>query len=301
MPNGNGRFAGGEWGSRTPVESREKREAGIVNDVTVPILLAVAISAGTTLVWLTWMMVVRMLGDATFWLFSLLASSALFFAPQLRRRVGEVLGRRYTHVELDGLVVGTVAAGLLLTVLGAYLSVALWKVTRGLTWWQILVTAPAIGLPVGLLWLLVSTFQESFFRSPFVEQAVALLIHQEETPWYRQAQNRPEPLKPLPRQVQIEWTEHENGRTLMRNYDDWPLDDEKSRWLANHIIRGGALSIPQCSGRDRPLSRNDVEAVREWAIKRGFAEWIDADHPAQGVRIAAKGKALFEALTREGA
>ncbi|MFW6116669.1 MAG: hypothetical protein ACOC6F_02985, partial [bacterium] len=195
----------------------------------------------------------------------------------------------------------TVAAGILLTVLGAYLSVALWNVTRGLTWWQILVTAPAVGLPVGLLWLLVSTFQESFFRSPFVEQAVALLIHQEETPWYRQAQNRPEPPKPLPRQVQIEWTEHENGRTVMRNYDDWPLGDEKSRWLARHITRGGSLSIPQCSGRDKPLSRNEVEAVREWAIENGFARWIDEDHPAQGIMIPAKGQALFEALAHKEA
>jgi hypothetical protein len=299
VPNGSTRN-GIEWGARTPVESREQRQAGVVNDVTVPILLAVAISIATALVWVAWLLVVRSLRGHVFWLFALLASLGLFFAPQLRRRLGELFGRRYSHIELDRMCIGTLKLGLLLTYAGGLFSLALWKVTRGLTIAQLALTSLPVGLTIGLLWLTISTGQETFFRSPFMEQALASLLNQEETPWHRQSQNQPQPVTPPPQRVQIEWVERENGRTMMRNYDDWPLDAEKTLWLARHIADGGSLSIPQCSGRGKPLSRNDVEEVRDWTIGKGFVEWVDADHPAQGVRIRSKGKALFAGLAMDG-
>jgi hypothetical protein len=295
MPNGNGRYPGGEWGSRTPVESREKREAGVVNDVTVPILLSVSISAGTALVWLAWMIVVRILGDATFWLFSLLASSGLFFAPQLRRRVGEILGRRYSHADLDGLVVGTVGAGLFLTVLGAYLSVALWKVTRGLTWWQLLITAPAVGLPVGLLWLLVSTFQESFFRSPFLEQAMALLIHQEETPWYRQAKNRPEP--PEPPRIKVEIADNGNGGGSRRlRYVNLDITEAQMKALARIcLLDGNSFSEDNVAGSGKPFGgRDDYQEARQQMIDGHFLQERVPGSPRQGWEWTRAGKALLE-------
>lgn len=289
-----------EWGARTPVESREKREAGIVNDVTVPILLALSVSIASAVVWDAWLLLIRLLEDHIFWLYGLIATIALFWTPAVRRLIGRLRGRRYTHIEYDRLCYGSLKVGILLTFTGGWFTLALWRVTRELTLWQILVTGPVIGVTAGLVWLAVSTAQESFFRSPFVEQSLASLLNQEETPWHRQEQNQPKPLELEPRQVRIEWTERVNGRTMMRNYKDWPIDADKTAWLARHVTRGGALSIPQCSGRDKPLSRNDVEAVREWLIGRGFAEWVDADHPAQGVRIRAKGKALFEGLAGDG-
>ena len=289
-----------ERGTKTPVESHETRRAGVTNDVQVPILLAIAVAFGVAGAWDLCLLLVRAIAAHIYWLWAALATGLLFFAPIIRRLVSRVRGQPLSHRQYDAVTNATLVCGFLLTLTGAAFSYSLWRVTRDLKVWQLLITGPVVGWLAGLLWLVVSTSQEAMFRSPFIEQALASLVNQQETPWYRQQQNQPKPVPLPPRDVRIEWTEHSNGRTMMRNYDDWPLNADQTEWLARHIVNGGSLSVPQCSGRGKPLSRDDVEKVREWGFGKGFWEWVDENVHDQGVRVRAKGNALFAGLAGDG-
>jgi len=277
---------GGEFGSRTPVESRERRDAGVINDVIVPILLALAISTGVALVWLAFMLAIRAVEDYVFWLVATVAIPAMMLAPILTR---------WRH--RSEMIVGDLGAGIILTLLTGWLAVAVYKLTRDLSVGEILSIAPVIGLPVGLVWLILSTFQESFFRSPFVEQAIGLLISGEKAPWYAGMFDREPPeVEPDVVRVEIADTSADGGGARLRNLR-LPLSSDKARWLGQHITNGGAFSLPQCVD-DGPLSRSEVESVRRWLLENSLGRWIDEDEHAKGFEIKRPGKLVFRELAK---
>ena len=277
---------GGEWGSRTPVESRETRDAGTQNDVVVPVLLALALSGGVAVVWCAWMVVVRSLGVATYWLFAVLADVGLFLSPQLGRWIW---GRRYTHRHN----VWVMGVGAVLSVLGAHFSVALWEFSRGIPLWKVLLPAPAVGVSVGLVLLFVSTFQESFFRSPFMEQALALLLHQEETPWYRQPENRPEP--PEPPRIKVEISNGVNGAGRHLKYVNLDLTEQQVRDLARIcLVDGDSFSESNVAGSGKPFgSRDDYRAARGQLVEGHFLKERVPGSPRQGWEWTRAGRELL--------
>lgn len=277
---------GGEYGRRTDVESRERRDAGIVNDVVVPVLLALAITVGVGLLWVSFLLMLRAIADHVYWLVVVVGSGVMWLAPLLTRW-------RYR----DEVTVVTVFAGGLLTVAFGWLATALWRLTRDLSWRELLTTVPVVSLPVGVAWLFIATFWESFFRSPFLEKAIGNIIGGEEGPWWKVWAEAAEAEVAEPETVTIRWSDvDENGNVTHWQRLDFPVDQDKAKWLAGHILGGGNLSIPQCSGSGKPLSKGDVQDIQDWMILRGFGNWKDPQEHSRGFEVGKKGEALMKGL-----
>jgi hypothetical protein len=279
------RERGGEFGVRTPVESREQREAGITNDVVVPVLLGLAAGVAAMLVWLSLLLAVRSLGREIATVAALLWSTALLCWTLLRGW----RGAEWTA--------GTLMTGILVGAVGAVAAWAMFRLSLVVPIRAALGVTPLIGALVAMIWIWLSTLQESALRSPFVEQALANIIGGEGGPWWQDRidQEEPEPVEP-PARIEVSVP----GEARMW-YSDAPLSLAALGQVARIVLAGGSLSEPHLVGGDRPLSRAEFERLRDWGMEDGRSlwRWRDEDAHRQGIEVTPAGVAFLEAIAGE--
>jgi hypothetical protein len=181
---------GGEYGMRTPVEMRETREAGPALDVGVPVKQATWTSFAAMLLWLAGILAVRAMGREVFWLVA-----AVICLGHIAWAIW-IAGQYETAHWNDGALISTCVAGLLFACLGGLFFVAVDRVAFGFPK-RLLAVTPLVGALVFFGLLALGFVQELALRSPFIEEALGKLIHQEKPPWHQSPPFKDSPRDPI--------------------------------------------------------------------------------------------------------
>lgn len=107
-----------------------------------------------------------------------------------------------------------------------------------------------------------------------------------------EAEPEPKPESAPVRRVKLEVKEngsHEVRQTL-------PLDDTTLATVARAVQNGRAFTVGSMTGRGRPLSRSQFDALRDWMLASDYLRWADASNRQRGTEFTSKGTALIRAL-----
>jgi len=160
-----------------PVELRETREAGAALDVGVPVKQAAWVAFAAMLLWLAGILAVRAMGREVFWLVA--AVTCLGHIAWAIWIAGQYETARWN----DGALISTCVSGLLFAALGGLFFVAIDRVAFGFPK-RLLAVTPLVGTLVFFGLLALGFVQELALRSPFIEEALGQLLHQEKAPFW---------------------------------------------------------------------------------------------------------------------
>jgi hypothetical protein len=77
---------------------------------------------------------------------------------------------------------------------------------------------------------------------------------------------------------------------------DLPGTHKQIQSLAAGLVAGTPFAESSWTGRDRPFSKAQFQAVRDEFIRRGWAAWVNPQSHAQGVELTYPGSRVCERL-----
>lgn len=109
--------------------------------------------------------------------------------------------------------------------------------------------------------------------------------------------SQPEPA-PEPAAVDVVRVELIQDNGHRGSWIDLPLDDWQAVHVARLLTTGAQLSHAALSGRGKPLSRAEYEALRTVMLQRGLARWINTRARSRGLELTPAGRAVMKRIAQ---
>ena len=275
------------------VSSQQVTKSGFFHDFVLPVLFAATLALVASWLFLETFGAVRQLHANVFWIIALVMCAGHIIWVVV-----------FSYQWEDWRLSKACVQGILFSMLGGWFAVALNKVVYDPEMNPVVVARP-LGVFVFACVLMVSLFQESLYRSPFIEKAVLLLLTQKDRPHWREADDEVEEELPPPRPLPTRWT--------VQVVDERPTDADHSRGIRNHDFKfltpqvmhqlaildqqRVALSEPQmCVGR-KAFSPSLFRRIQKELLEVGWWAWENEEaHNLGGYWTEEGGQALEQIL-----
>jgi len=73
----------------------------------------------------------------------------------------------------------------------------------------------------------------------------------------------------------------------------FPVGNAQLRKVAQELVSGAPFAMTALTGKGKPLSRGQFEAMRDYCLERGLMRWVNEDAPAQGITLTPAGSDLM--------
>jgi len=279
------------------VSSQQITRGGLFHDFVLPVMFAAALGLGVAWLFLECFEAIRHLRASAFWVIALVICGGHIVWVV-------VFGYKWEDWQLSKACV----QGLLFSALGGWFAMALNQVLYTYDADPVTIARP-LGVAVFVCVLFVALFQESLYRSPFVEKAMMLLLTQKDRPHWREADEEVEEELPPPRPLPPRWT--------VQVVDERPTDANHSRGIRNHDFKfltpqvmyqlavldqqRVALSEPQMCVERKAFSPSLFRRIQGELLEVGWWAWENEEaHNLGGYWTEEGGQALEQALAELG-
>jgi hypothetical protein len=86
---------------------------------------------------------------------------------------------------------------------------------------------------------------------------------------------------------------HEQGRGPRHLFEDVDVSEAAFRTWARSVVNGRSLSVSSWTGKGKPFSRGDYEALLDVLTEARVVEWVNPKATSQGRQLTRMGKAAL--------